>query len=305
MKAGVVGVGHLGFHHARILKELVDEVAVFDINSVRADEVADRLGLRSVPDFKDLLDFSDFIIVACTTSAHYKVTREALLAGKHVLVEKPITDNVIHAKEMIELSEKMNKVLAVGHVERFNPAVIAASTLIKQPMFVEGHRLSAFGPRGTDVSVVMDLMIHDIDLILSFVTSPIKEVRSSGLAVLTDKLDIVSTRIAFENGAVVNMTASRISREPKRKLRFFEMNRYVSVDFASKTVEAFGIENGEISSISVEVQEKDALEAELTNFIASCKGECTPVVTGEAGVRALIAAELITDSIKDQDPFEA
>ncbi|MBN1434172.1 Gfo/Idh/MocA family oxidoreductase [Candidatus Fermentibacterales bacterium] len=297
-RAGVVGVGHLGFHHARILRSLVDEVRVCDTRPGRAAEVSRELDVRSSPSLDAILGESDLIVAACTTSAHYDVVSSALSAGLPVLVEKPIASTLDQGQRLVGMAERAGLVLAVGHVERFNPAITAAARLIKEPMFVEGHRLARFQPRGTDVSVVMDLMIHDIDLVLSFVTSGIAEVRASGLPVLSEKHDIVSARLSFHNGAVVNMTASRISREPMRKLRFFESNRYVSVDFAARKVEAYALVNGSISQLPTDVPEHDALEEELRDFLAACRGEREPAVPGRAGVRALGAAEAITREIE-------
>lgn len=297
VEAGVVGVGHLGFHHARILRDLVDSVSIFDLDSARAGEVSDSLGVTVTGSLEELLERVDMAVVACTTVSHFDVVARALEKGVPVLVEKPITSTLEEGERLLELADSSGLTLAVGHVERFNPAVVAASRLIREPMFVEGHRLARFQPRGTDVSVVMDLMIHDIDLVLSFVTSEVEEVRASGLPVLSGKHDIVSARLTFRNGAVVNMTASRISRDPLRKLRFFERNRYVSIDFASREVEAMALRGSSIVELPVEVPRHDALEAELENFVAACRGEAEPVVGGLEGVRALRAAERIAREI--------
>lgn len=294
MRVGVIGVGHLGYHHARILRSLASAVSVFDSRGERAAEVARDLGVARAGSIEDLLSSVDAVVVASTTSSHHEVAMKALAAGRHALVEKPIASDSVQAEELASRAGSLGLVLAVGHVERFNPAVVAAGALIDGPMFVEAHRLAPFKPRGIDVSVVMDLMIHDIDLVLSFVRSPVKEVHASGVAVLTDKIDIASARILFENGAVANLTASRISREPMRKLRFFQERKYVSIDFAGRTVEALQVVDENIVPVLVEVVDADPLTCELENFLSACRGGGNPLVGAEEGVRALKAAELIT-----------
>ncbi|MDM7992707.1 MAG: Gfo/Idh/MocA family oxidoreductase [Candidatus Fermentibacter sp.] len=294
MRAGVIGVGHLGYHHARILRSLASEVSVFDVREARAAEVAAELGVRREASAAGLLSRVDAVVIASNTVTHFDVAMEALAAGRHILVEKPIASDSDHAARMASEAESRGLVLAVGHVERFNPAVVAAGSAIRNPMFIEAHRLAPFKPRGTDVSVVMDLMIHDIDLVLSFVDAPVAEVHASGVAVLTDKVDIASARVLFGNGAVANLTASRISREPMRKLRFFQERGYVSVDFAGRTVEALRVEGDSIIPVAVEVKEADPLTCELQDFLSACAGGGRPLVGAAEGVRAIRAAELIS-----------
>lgn len=294
MRAGVIGVGHLGYHHARILRSLASEVSVFDTREARAAEVAAELGVRREASAADLLSRVDALVIASNTVTHFDVAMEALAAGRHILVEKPIASDSDRAARMASEAESRGLVLAVGHVERFNPAVVAAGSTIRNPMFIEAHRLAPFKPRGTDVSVVMDLMIHDIDLVLSFVDSPVAEVHASGVAVLTDKVDIASARVLFGNGAVANLTASRISREPMRKLRFFQDKGYVSIDFAGRTVEALRVEGDSIIPVPVEVKEADPLTCELQDFLSACSGGGRPLVGAAEGVRAIRAAELIS-----------
>lgn len=290
----MIGVGHLGFHHARILRSLASEVSVFDVREARAAEVAAELGVRREASAADLLSRVDAVVIASNTVTHFDVAMEAMAAGRHVLVEKPIASDSERAARMASEADSRGLVLAVGHVERFNPAVVAAGSAIRDPMFIEAHRLAPFKPRGTDVSVVMDLMIHDIDLVLSFVDSPVAEVHASGVAVLTDKVDIASARVLFGNGAVANLTASRISREPMRKLRFFQEKGYVSVDFAGRTVEALRVEGDSIVPVHVEVKEADPLTCELQDFLSACAGGGRPLVGAAEGVRAIRAAELIS-----------
>lgn len=299
MITGVIGTGHLGFHHARILGEITGRtVPIFDTDTDRMRELASRIDVRPMNRIDTLLDECDSVIVACTTSGHYGVVMKALRAGLNVLVEKPIAATPEEGREMVELAEETDLILAVGHVERFNPAILAAAELIDTPLFVEGHRMAPFNPRGTDVSVVMDLMIHDIDLVLSFVRSPVTSVQASGVAVLSNNVDIASARIQFENGCVVNMTASRISREQIRKLRFFQHRSYVSVDFASRQVEAFRISEGNIEPLLIDVKEGDALTSELQDFLQACDTGCPPAVSGQEGLLALQSAKIISSQIQ-------
>ncbi|HOF66115.1 MAG TPA: Gfo/Idh/MocA family oxidoreductase [Candidatus Fermentibacter daniensis] len=294
MRVGVIGVGHLGYHHARILRSLASEVTVFDAREARTAEVASELGVAAASSASELLSRVDAVVVASDTVTHHDVVMQALAAGCHTLVEKPIASDSIQAARLASEAERLGLVLAVGHVERFNPAVVAAGALIDSPMFVEAHRLAPFKHRGIDVSVVMDLMIHDIDLVLSFVRSPVSEVHASGVAVLTDKVDIASARVMFANGAVANLTASRISREPMRKLRFFQQRGYVSIDFAGRTVEALKVDGESIRPVPVVVTDADPLTCELQDFLSACGGGGRPLVGAAEGVRAIRAAELIT-----------
>lgn len=298
MRVGVVGTGHLGYHHARILRGLAEAVVIHDTDIDRMREVSDELEVGTADSLPALLEQVDALVVACTTSAHHSVVMDALEAGRHVLVEKPIAAEVEQAREMVETAKRVGLSLAVGHVERFNPAVVAAEPLIADPLFVEGHRLAPFGHRGTDVSVVMDLMIHDLDLVLSFARSQVREVHASGVSVLSDRVDIANARLMLENGTVVNMTASRISREPMRKLRFFQRDSYVSVDFAGKSVQALRLSDGAILPVPVHVRDHDALTAELEDFLASCNGG-TPAVPGEDGLRALEVADRVVRSVRE------
>lgn len=296
---GVCGVGHLGFHHARILKGLTKgNVRIFDRDTERLDFVSEELSIEKASSLDELLEISDTLVVASITTSHHEVVMKALNAGLHVLVEKPIASTVEEAIEMVELAESKGLVLAVGHTERFNPAVIAAASLIANPLFIEGHRMAPFRPRGTDVSVVMDLMIHDIDLVLSFVHSPVVSVHASGVPVLSNNVDIASARISFENGCVANMTASRISRNQLRKLRIFQKNNYISLNFAEKKVSALRFFDGDIVPVPVEIDDCDALTAELNDFLNAVKFDIEPAVTGRAGLGALRSAQIISTEIE-------
>ncbi len=300
MVTGVIGTGHLGYHHARILGKITGEtVPIFDTDNQRMLELASELDVRPCMGMDALLQQCDSVVVATTTSSHHQVVMRALNAGKHVLVEKPIASGIQQGREMVERANELNLVLAVGHVERFNPAILAASDLIDEPLFVEGHRMAPFKPRGTDVSVVLDLMIHDIDLVLSFVRSSVVSVQASGIPVLSQNVDIASARIQFENNCVVNMTASRISMEQIRKLRFFQPNKYVSVDFAQRSVDAYRLEGKDIRPVRVQVRELDALTEELKDFRNACITGSSPVVSGSDGLNALISAQIISAKIQE------
>ncbi|MBD3369832.1 gfo/Idh/MocA family oxidoreductase [Candidatus Fermentibacteria bacterium] len=299
MRAGVIGVGHLGYHHARILRGLVGDVAIFDTDSRRSEEVSGELDVHPCSSLNELLDRVEMAVVACPTTHHHRVALEAMEKNVDLLVEKPLASSVPEAEEMVDLSAESGVVVGVGHVERFNPAVMASVDLIRKPLFVEGHRLAPFKPRGTDVSVVMDLMIHDIDLVLCFARSEVEEVRASGVPVLSDNVDIASARIQFRDGATANITASRISREPVRKLRFFQRSSYVSIDFAGKMVEAYRLKAGQIVPVEVPIPGADALQTELSDFIAACTERRRPMVSAGDGLRALRVADMISRSMKE------
>ncbi len=293
MKAGVAGVGHLGYHHTRILKGLADSVMIHDTDSERLRKVAEELGVKAASSLEELIDWSDALDVPCTTSAHYEVVVKALKENVPVLVEKPLAATVEQGMKMVALAEEKGLLLAVGHIERFNPAMAAVSHVIQNPIFMEGHRMAGFSPRCTDVSVVMDLMIHDIDLVLWKAGSPVAEIHASGVPVLTDTVDICNARLQFENGAVANLTASRISAEPKRKLRFFQRHGYVSVDFGERSITALALQNGRIVPAPVQVENYDALTAELKSFLNAVTEKTAPAVSGAEGLAALKAAETI------------
>lgn len=293
MKAGITGIGHLGYHHARIMKGLVDEVKIFDTDPARLDKVSEELGIEKANSLEELINWSDALDVSCTTSAHYDVVLQALENNTPVLVEKPLAATVAQGEEMVKLAEEKGLILAVGHIERFNPAMIAAASVVNKPIFMEGHRMAGFNVRCTDVSVVMDLMIHDIDLVLWQAASPVAEIHASGVPVLTETVDICNARILFENGAVANLTASRISAQPTRKLRFFQKHGYVSVDFGERKVSALKLDGGNILPIPMQVQEGDALTSEISSFLTAVNNKTKAAVSGLNGLDALKAAATI------------
>ncbi len=313
IRAGVIGTGRLGREHARVYASLdsVDRVLVYDRESARADAVAREHGVERCASIETLLAGCDAVSVCTPATDHHAAVAAAFERGVHVLVEKPIASDTASARDMIARASSRGCVFQVGHIERFNGAFEAARAIIKRPRFIEAHRLGVFSPRGIDVSVVQDLMIHDIDLVLAVLAGdPIAEIRVSGASVLTGAPDIVNARIEFAGGCVANITASRISREPLRKIRFFEENLYVSVDLREKSVEAFekrgdpdpsasGFDPASIiRAIPVEVDRSEPLRKEIVSFLAAVRGEGKPAVTGEEGLAALDVAERMLESME-------
>ncbi len=313
LTAGVIGTGNLGRNHARVYSGLeeVARVFVFDVEPSRADEVSAEFETGSFDSDDQIISECDLISVCTPATTHHGLVMKALKAGVHVLVEKPIASNSNQGEELARVSEESGVILQVGHIERFNGAFQAITTLIENPMFIESHRLGVFTPRGTDVSVVVDLMIHDIDIILKLLGGQkIVDCRSSGAGVLTDSPDIVNARLKFENGCVANITASRISREPLRKIRIFQENLYVSVDLRAKSVEAYRkAENIRISEasqdplafiepLSIRVDRSEPLKKEIEAFVRSVTEGGKAAVTATEGVRALITAERILEGLE-------
>jgi len=304
LRIAVIGVGHLGKHHARILSSLpgVELVAVVDTNRGRAEEVAAASGTRAAFDSRELLGHVGAVIVAVPTDQHRDVALPFLRAGVPVLVEKPIARSLEEADEMIEAAADAGVLLAIGQTERFNPALAAARPLITDPRFIEVHRLGTFPDRSLDIDVVFDLMIHDLDVVLSLVDSDVESLEAVGVPVITDRVDIANARLRFANGCIVNLTASRISRDRVRKIRFFQPAAYVSIDYATQKVEVYRLVKGSGSAPSieggdVEVAGEEPLKRELADFVDAIVARRAPRVTGEAGRRALSLAQAITDKI--------
>ena len=301
LRIGVVGVGHLGRHHARILSSLpgADLVAVVDTNRARAEEIAAASHTRALFDAADLAGHVDAVTIAVPTEIHRDIALPFLSAGVPVLVEKPMARSLAEADAMIEASAKAGAILAVGHTERFNPAVAAARPLLTDPRFIEGHRLGTFPERSLDIDVVFDLMIHDLDVVLSIVPSEVESIEAVGVPVLTGRVDIANARLRFANGCIVNLTASRISRDRVRKIRFFQPAAYLSIDYAAQKVELWRLVRGEsgvpaIEGGDVDVVNEEPLKRELADFIEAVALRRRPMVDGEAGRRALALAEAIT-----------
>lgn len=323
IRIGVIGVGHLGRHHARKFAEMpsVQMAGIYDASIDRAREIGGQLGVDVHASVAELLECCDAVDIAATTTAHYQLAKQALEAGRHVFLEKPITSELWQAEELVKLAAEKGLKLQIGHIERFNPVTMKVEHDVHDPMFIESHRLSTFHHRGTDVPVVLDLMIHDIDLILDFVNSPVKDIRASGVGILTPSIDIANARIEFENGAIANVTSSRVSMKQERKIRFFQRDAYFSLDFGAKQVTVMKKSpnimqylpqilagTGEIKAEQlVDVQkydlsatEKDALSMELESFVDAIVNDKKPVVDGNAGMRALQVALIIMDRIKAQ-----
>ena len=241
LKIGVIGTGHLGKLHIKMFKQIenCELVGIYDVNENQAKNAGDEYDVKTYNNINDLLKVTDALSIAATTSSHYELAKNCLLNGKHVFIEKPITATIPQAEEIVALAEKNKLNLQVGHIERFNPALISLEKFIIEPMFIQTDRLAQFNPRGTDVAVVLDLMIHDIDIILSLVNNEVKKVDASGVAVVSDTLDIANARIQFENGAVANVTASRISQKKMRKMRIFQKDNYIALDFITGVSEVF------------------------------------------------------------------
>lgn len=297
LRAGVIGVGYLGRFHAQkyAILENVDLVGVADVSRKRAEEVATEVGTAAFTDYRELLAQVDLVSIVVPTQYHFPVAKECLEADCHILLEKPVTQTVAEADELIRMAAERGLVFQVGHLERFNPAIVALKGVLKNPLFIESHRLAPFKTRGTDVNVVLDLMIHDIDIILNMVPSTIKVVNSVGVPVLSNEVDIANARLQFENGCVANVTASRASREAMRKIRIFQSDAYISIDYQERKISIFrkGGEGFPIPGLpNVTMEEKsfeqgDALLVELQAFIDAVRTGSVPPVTGEDGKRAL------------------
>jgi predicted dehydrogenase len=309
LKVAVVGVGHLGKWHADkyAASDACELVAVVDTNLDNAREIANKHGASAYSDYREIIPLVDAVSLVVPTSLHYKIAREFLEAGIHCLVEKPITETVAEATELIELARARELVLQVGHIERFNSVMIGIEQQVQQPLFLESTRLAPFSLRATDVSVILDLMIHDIDIILDLIDSPVKHISASGISVLSDNIDIANTRIEFENHCVANVTASRISRKRERKLRIFQREAYLSADFQEKIVAVArkGITNNPEGFKDVDYEEfhfedNDALNLEVLDFIDAIQQRRRPLVNGEDGRRALETAISITQQIKER-----
>jgi predicted dehydrogenase len=305
IRVGVIGAGHFGREHARVYSRAENArlVAVCDTNESAGRAVAEQFGASFSADYRSLIDKMDAASVAVPTLYHHAIACELLRAGVAVLVEKPMARTVREADEMIEAAERGKAVLQVGHLERFNPAVAAARRMVTRPRFFEAHRLSMFTPRSLDVDVVMDLMIHDIDVILSLVESPAAEIRASGVPILTPKIDIANARVEFENGAVANLTASRVSSERVRKLRFFQPSEYVSIDYSAQEAAVVRVNTGragrpEFESGLLAVERDEPLRLEIESFLGAVTGGPLRSGGGE-GRRALALALGITEKIRE------
>ena len=316
LKVGVIGVGHLGKFHLNNWKEIpgVEITGFYDPDDVNSDEVSRKYGLKRFNNGIELIAASDAIDVVAPTNFHFEWCEKALKRGKHVFVEKPLANTMEEAEELVQLTKESGVKLQVGHVERFNPAFLALNGMTLNPMFIEVHRLAQFNPRGTEVSVILDLMIHDIDIILSIVKSDVKSISASGVGVLTETPDIANVRIEFHNGCVANLTSSRISMKKMRKMRLFQKDSYIGIDFlnkkteiirlreeADKNVFAFDIETASgkktIAVANPVVPEVNAIKKELEEFKNAILNNTRPVVSEIDGMMAMDVAHQILEKI--------
>ncbi len=317
LKIGVLGAGHLGKIHINCIKQLpvYEFVGFYDQDNSTAKKVAEDLQVRCFSSVEELIDSVDVVDIVTPTISHFECASLALKKGKHVFIEKPIVATVDEAVRLIKLSDEVNVKVQVGHVERFNPAYISARPHIDSPLFVEAHRLALFNPRGTDVPVVLDLMVHDIDIILDMIKSPVKNISASGVAIVSPTPDIANARIEFENGAVANLTASRISLKNMRKHRIFQKDAYITIDFLEKKTEVVRINDademnpfamkidladGSKKQISIEqptVEPINSIMTELESFHNAIVNNTEPIVTIHDGVQALKVCYMILDEI--------
>jgi predicted dehydrogenase len=307
IRCAVIGVGHLGKFHAEKYAQLPEAqlVAVVDHDLTRAEHLAEQYDCQALIDYTQLIDLVDAVSIVTPTQTHFDVAKFFLARGVHCLIEKPITTTVAEANDLINIAVENNCLIQVGHLERFNSAIIALHTILKTPRFIESHRIAPFTPRGADVNVVLDLMIHDIDLIRFLVDSPVRSIAANGAPVLTNEIDIANARIEFENGCVANVTASRAGTKQERSMRIFQSDAYISVDLQQKICSIYRKGNGEmfpgIPEINKETStfpQSDAILAEITAFIHAIQTKTPSPVSGEAGKEALEIAARITEIVK-------
>ncbi len=308
LRVGVIGVGHLGEYHVQKYQAIpaVDLVGVVDANPARAREIEQRYQVRPYDGHNDILDKVDAVSLAVPTETHFNVARDVLSRGVHLLVEKPITYRLEDAEYLLSLAREKDLILQVGLVERFNPAVVKMESLLTDPVFIESHRMNAFTIRGIDVDVVLDLMIHDLDIFLHIVPSEVKEIHAVGMSVITDRTDIANVRIIFENGAVANLTASRVSNKTLRKIRVFQQDAYLSVNCAKREISIIRLDSDakdahgypQLTSKKMKFHDSDPLADEIISFVHAVTNGSEPVVTGRDGRRALEVALEIIDQIE-------
>ncbi|MDP6725961.1 MAG: Gfo/Idh/MocA family oxidoreductase [Candidatus Marinimicrobia bacterium] len=315
----VIGVGHLGNHHAKHYSQMESSklIGVFDINETRCNEIAKKYNTKAFQSLDSLLEEADAVSVATPTVYHKEVSETCIKKGTHVFIEKPITKTVKEADELLALAKKHKTIVQVGHIERLNPAILPLNEFDMNPKFIEVQRLAPYMSRGTDVPVVLDLMIHDIDLVLAFVKSSVKYIHASGVSIMTDSVDMANARIRFENGTVASITSSRVAKDRVRKIKIFQQDLYITIDFLIGLTEIYRVmddnqtdpaaimsapleSNGKHRQIfyeKPEIKKQDALRKELENFVESIRGNTKPIVDGQAGRNALDVAIQIHDKI--------
>ncbi len=299
MRVGVVGTGYLGRLHARVLTEMPEaSVAGFvEPNDQIASDVSSALGLERVASVAELAKQIDCAVVATPTVAHFDVARELMEAGCDVMVEKPITSTVDEARRLIDVARKHSRIVQVGHVERYNPAIVAVAGLVRDTRYIECERIGVFSGRSLDIDVLLDLMIHDLNLVLSLLRQKVVDIRAVGVPVLTEKVDITNVRLELENGAVANLTASRVSQDRVRKQRFFGPDFYISVDTKEQEVKGYRLVDKKIQPLQVSVTKKEPLRAELEAFLACVRDRKQPLVTAEDGLEAVELATRVAAAI--------
>lgn len=299
LRIGVVGVGHIGSNHARLYAEIpsADFTAAYDLDLARGNAVGRRFSAVTAKSLDEFIEMVDAASVATPTNTHYEVARSLLAHGKHLLIEKPITDNTTQAAELVELAARNGLILQVGHVERFNPVLSALEKNLTHPRFIEAHRLSPYPERSTDIGVVLDLMIHDLEIILHLVRSPVQRIDAVGVPVLSRGEDIANARLRFEDGCVANVTSSRISPERMRKIRVFQEDAYLSLDYQNQTGEIYRRAGGRITRDKVEIEREEPLKRQLTSFIECASTGREPRVSGFQATAALELAVEITKRI--------
>ncbi len=311
LRVGVVGVGHLGQHHARVYAELdtCELVGVADVDEQRGQDIAQRCQTAYYQDYHALCEQVEALSIAVPTEHHYPIGMECLQRGIHLLIEKPVSRTVQEADRLIDAAKSRNLILQVGHTERFNGAVLQLAEVADSPAFIESNRLSPFPERSTDIDVVLDIMIHDIDIILSLVKSPVKKLDAVGIPVITSKIDIANVRAEFETGCIANVTASRVSLKKERKLRIFQPQKYISLDYQAQTVNVVELQYPErrhdfpntrpvIRPYALNIEKQEPLHAELASFVECVRTGGTPVVSGEDGRNALNAAFYILQAMR-------
>ncbi len=289
VRVGIIGVGYLGMQHARILSYLEEAElkGVADVDFKKAVEIGNRHGVGYFQNYEDMLDEIDAAIVSTPTSEHFSISMNLLRQGKSVLVEKPITETVEQGEQLVEQAQKNGLVLQVGHLERFNPAVEAVENIIREPKFIEVQRLGSFSARSLDIDVVLDLMIHDLDIIMAMIKDEVSTIRASGIHVLSEKIDIANARLEFKTGCVATLTASRVHQGKVRKLRIFEPTIYYSIDYIDQEVKVFPLNGRQTDIKTLRIQKEEPLKKELRNFLDSVQTGRTSKVSGEEGLRAL------------------
>ncbi len=292
LRVGVIGVGYLGRHHARIYAGLddADLVAVADGDAARADEMAGMYHCRAFERYADLLPLCDAVSIVTPTTTHYRVAMDCLAAGKDILIEKPITENLAEAKEIVDTADRKGLILQVGHLERYNPGIVAAADMIEQPWFIESERLSPFLGRGIDVDVTLDLMIHDIDIVIGLVRSRLMDIRAVGACVITEKIDVAKAWLEFENGCRALITASRLAPEKKRELKVFQKDSFISIDYQNQEVKRYFKTGTEIAFDLIKPESREPLKEELSDFVRCVRERRRPKVSGAEAMDALDVA---------------